>query len=111
VADFWRTSALNPVAGSETIASTDNSENSTVTDPPVRKKVWVITSGCVVVGGATEAVVVVGGAVAIVDVVVLGSPAVVVVVGAWASTGDEVDVGATLEVIPEPAAGLVSGAT
>jgi len=42
VADFWRTSALNPVAGSVTTAITEASENSTVIVPPVRKKVWVI---------------------------------------------------------------------
>jgi len=93
------------VAGSVTTATTDTAENSTVTVPPVRKKVWVMTGGWVVVGGANDVVVVVEGivVVVVVDVVeVVGVPGIVEVVDSWLPVGDALDVVDTFGVPPEP---------
>lgn len=92
------------MAGSVTTAATDVLENSTVTVPPARKKVWVMTGVWVVVdGGKDVEVVVEGTVVVVVDVVVVGgAPGTVeVVAGSWVPVGGALDVVDTLGVPPE----------
>jgi len=98
------------VAGSVTTATTDTAENSTVTVPPVRKKVWVMTGGWVVVGGANDVVVVVEGTVVVVDVVAVGGVPGIVGEGAgsWLPVGDALDVVDTFGLPPEPVGWEVS---
>jgi len=92
------------VAGSATTTTTATSEYSTVTVPPVRKKVWVTVGDWVVVCGTGEVVVVDVGRIDVVDDVVGGTAAgiVNVVVGCWLSVGDAAEVGEALGVPPDP---------